>query len=753
MFGFGKKKKAEKETASAEATSSATTTTGVEPKQAKRKKRPNELLSSVVHESEVGAAIDVMRQAERFVLPNEAGWVIALLQTDNEVFGGLSMKQSKDATKGSIVELIQGDQLQVFADATMLKNEVLGIILTPKSVDRMIDYEVFRKTPYQLATVYKDENNEAVVQPSIDTTFDVIKAVSDGSKDLRDVIPEVWEWALSGGEDIEDTEDVIATEDVEVEDVSEPDEADESDTEFVDDSEMPFGAGTAEESVESAQEEDVLSELNESEDDGDVDYESREEYDDYDDDDEDEDEYEDDDEDYRDYTEYLAQNEDRVFEADEIRDSIVRRFASDDLDLDIDLDVFYKTFNTEPPALDIEQIDSESWLGAQVRDFAVSANAEVAKLHADHQTALRQKYVELLSLHAEEVAKQLSTVAKTDEDGNELPYVSLQHSAKDDYERQLAESEKTIAKERASIAERFEKDADDVAKAAAEQARSRYIASHKLTQERLLSEVGITTQRRIEEKYNDDQQRIAQLRKTEGQMLFEMGITQTIKVLTELDSEFRDQELDLLAHWNNTITDYLDKNRRNEVVRIEVLDEQQRRTNVIEQMAEEYDKDRQQLIRQHDEKYAELEVQLVALRKQREDDLLNRDRHWQSLVDDEKTRVNNKVVELEAMQDRVDTADERAEIKYKSQIELLNADKARYEAEIHRMEAMQTRMNRASFWLFLAAVVAALVVGICIGAVLYIGGYVPAGIQMQPRTNSSGLFDLTHWLSVMGYVQ
>ena len=60
-----------------------------QPKQKKRK--PAELLSSVVNESAVGAAIDLLKQNEAFALPNGTAWVGLLLSVDE--IGGLSQKQ------------------------------------------------------------------------------------------------------------------------------------------------------------------------------------------------------------------------------------------------------------------------------------------------------------------------------------------------------------------------------------------------------------------------------------------------------------------------------------------------------------------------------------------------------------------------------------------------------------------------------------------------------------------------------------
>ncbi|MGW0583870.1 hypothetical protein ACWD25_50010, partial [Streptomyces sp. NPDC002920] len=100
-----------------------------------RKKKPDELLASVVRETAIPAAIELLRSNTRFVFPSGTAWVMLVLAADS--VGGLSKRHGRDEAKGSIIELISSDQIRTVATAEMLEEEVFGIIPTDETLARM----------------------------------------------------------------------------------------------------------------------------------------------------------------------------------------------------------------------------------------------------------------------------------------------------------------------------------------------------------------------------------------------------------------------------------------------------------------------------------------------------------------------------------------------------------------------------------------------------------------------------------------
>ncbi|GAP61365.1 hypothetical protein AHiyo1_50650 [Arthrobacter sp. Hiyo1] len=81
-----------------------------------RQKKPDELLASVVRETAVPAAVELLRSNAPFVFPSGTAWAILVLAAER--IGGLSRKQGRDEAKGSLIELIEADSICTLATAT-----------------------------------------------------------------------------------------------------------------------------------------------------------------------------------------------------------------------------------------------------------------------------------------------------------------------------------------------------------------------------------------------------------------------------------------------------------------------------------------------------------------------------------------------------------------------------------------------------------------------------------------------------------
>lgn len=119
-------------------------------KRGKRAKprRKDETLASVLTESEPGAAVDVMRQVENFVLPAEVapngGYVVMVLPTADPSFGGLSRKQNKHKDKGLIINLMQAGDIEIVITPALLDDDALGIIPEHGTLERMDEFTILR---------------------------------------------------------------------------------------------------------------------------------------------------------------------------------------------------------------------------------------------------------------------------------------------------------------------------------------------------------------------------------------------------------------------------------------------------------------------------------------------------------------------------------------------------------------------------------------------------------------------------------
>lgn len=115
-------------------------------------RRKEETLASVLTESEPGAAVDVMRQVDRFVLPEEVapygGYVVMVLPTTDSSFGGLSRKQNKNKDKGLIINLMQAGDIEIVITPALLDDDALAIIPEHDTLARMDEFGLLRDARY-----------------------------------------------------------------------------------------------------------------------------------------------------------------------------------------------------------------------------------------------------------------------------------------------------------------------------------------------------------------------------------------------------------------------------------------------------------------------------------------------------------------------------------------------------------------------------------------------------------------------------
>ena len=172
-------------------------------KRGKRAKarRKDEALSSVLTESEPGAAVDVMRQIERFTLPKEVapngGYVVMVLPTADPSFGGLSRKQNKDKDKGLIINLMQAGDIEIVITPELLDDDALGIIPEHDTLERMDEFTILRDARFLWGVAVTNQEDGSLTvftvpgrreEDADGKLFNAVAEVARGDLDITDVI-------------------------------------------------------------------------------------------------------------------------------------------------------------------------------------------------------------------------------------------------------------------------------------------------------------------------------------------------------------------------------------------------------------------------------------------------------------------------------------------------------------------------------------------------------------------------------------
>jgi hypothetical protein len=733
-FGRGRKNKGDAPEA-VETTVEAQSAPADAKRSGQKKRKPQELLSSVVNETAVGAAIDVMKRNDAFALPNGASWVGLLLSAD--AIGGLNQKQKSDAAKGSIIELIAADKIQVVATKAMLDEEFLGLIPTAETLERMEEYRLLTDAPYYWVVFRTEDGGHSLIADAVhDTpaTYADAVAVSRGTETIQSLLPAVWQWsggtvesaaesdfervlvgAAASGASVSTTGAAPADTDPlgDAFSFDDDDEVDYSslaadgsldlDSGEVTDGEPALEFDAARFEAEFAGPETTFPDADDEEPEFDTTWQT---------DDPDEGQTaagETGDEDNS-YFQYLAENRNRVVDEDEVRDTIARRFLSDDLNLVVDLAEFERVFNTDTEGIALEIADDPSdWLGSQVAQLSRQANAELRALHQGHVDELRQLYVETAALHVERTMAAVSTSTPGSQ------YAELMEGAKRDFESQRTNAQQEIAEQRREITARFEAAAQSRAEQAAAHARAVYEDKNRPKLERDLAEVGQEVDRRHEEQYSHNRQTVLEMRRKDANVRIDVGNNRIFELLRERQAEQREGERALLERWNHQLIQFIDENRKDDIARSIALAEQLDRTNKVDELEEKHREELERLRREHAEREDTLRAEQVRIREEALAELQSRQAAWDSAATIEQERATASSGLIDQLREQVGSLREQYDAEYKARITSLEEDKKASAEALDRAHGLQKRATFILVALALVLAIASIAIGVILG--------------------------------------
>jgi hypothetical protein len=678
-----------------------------------KKRKPQEMLSSVVKESTVGAAVALMRENEPFALPSGKSWVVLGLPVKN--IGGLSMKQKNDEAKGSLIELITADEITTVATSDMLDEEIFGIIPSAKSLARMDEFSLLKNTEYVWVVLTQSPEGALLAEPVAPATYVQAVAVAEGHSTLAQILPEVWTWGGGAAADTgASTESLPTTAVATVVSAESPvDEPLTGEAAPLPEEDSPFGDGPTadDEPIDYNELADAENEISDDPDLSAYEHEFADQAD-------------------QDVepagpgekaveasaasgTNQEYHQDDRVVDEAEVRSSIARRFLSSDLDLEVDLETFEVNFNTGSPIVFFPlEDDASDWLGRQVNQLARQANTELEQLHVDNQNSLRELYVSLMSQHVERVIVDVSP----DREGSY--YQRLMQAAKDDLAERQRSTPEEVSALRRELNERYENEAQARGRQAAEQAILRYKEQNRPRHERELAEVGLTAERASEEFFDGAQQIILDTRRKDAQARLDLGKTKILDVLMERQQQHREAEEALLRSWSAQMMTFIDENRKDDIARSEALAEQLSGDTQVEALRTEHAARVQELRADQEARVTELNAEIQRFREDAVAELNAREETWNHTLSLEKQKTlaaDHRASDLLKQFEQLGPA---IEDQYKKRIATLETDKESYSLELERASKIQSRANKIMVVLVIVLALAALAVGFIVGAVV-----------------------------------
>lgn len=693
-------------------------------------------LTLVIDETEPGAALDIIRQNTEWLLPNGIGVILALpvdASIEDGGIGGLGKVSSKgNEDKGSILQRIADDKIQVCATEDMLRHNILGVIPTPASLgpDGMGEYTLFDRAKFLLTLVtprpdgtletvpvHFDEATGLIEVPDgdIDTvTLAQAQEIAAGTITLASLIPTLWK--RLGGDGVEEE----AVEEVAPEEVHE-DTAPAAPT-------LPPTASAPSESVEAVEnlphfdpddipDEPLTDELP-----------SDEGL--YDEDDEDENPFDDIEEAPAPAPHVPTQTEEvepepvapvdeRVFNKDAVRTAVARRFLDDSLDFAVDMTPFETLLGYEvdtPAQFSLDHLDSTNWLDSQIKMLSQQANTVLADQRRRDIEELRNLFFSLVSRTGDEISAQMSI----DEDA-ENTWAKTMAEVNGNETKALADLSEISEKQNAVLADQYQQEREAFIQARIGEERVRYDERHKPALTRQMDDMEASIRLDIESDYEARRYEILRARKTSAQGAFDAAITKVMDHLIEKRAEQVQREAELIEKFRVEMSDFLDENRKEDIARTQALQEQLLRQNIVEEKSAEFAAREQelheQIARERDEAHkrvlaAQDEANKVLERMRQENDA------QLAQARAEVERANERVKE-EA--ERVGVVRDEIARQFQSQVESLQTDKQLLMDQMDRENLVAKRANRLYIALAVLVALAFLALGVIIGMLVHGG--------------------------------
>lgn len=692
-------------------------------------KKAKDSLALVIDETEPGAALDLIRNNERWALPNGAG-VILSLPVDAPIeeggIGGLGKVSSKgDENKGSILQRIADDKIQVLMTQDMLRHNILGIIPTEQSLspEGMGEYTLFDKAIFMLTSVdmrdgalvvnpvHYDELAGVLDVPAgdVDTiTLAQAQAVSSGAVTLSSLIPSLWR--RLGGE--VDTDSVDSESEDLVEDIPAPPSADHADEslENVDnlpdfdpdevpdeplEDELPFDEGSYDD--DDSDIDDPFKDLDVA---SDADTESVE-----------------------DVTE-VAENpipapvvDNRVFDREAVRNTMARRFLDEDLGFTVDMTPFNALFGheeDEASRFSLDHLSDENWLDGQIKLLSQQANDALAQQRRRDIEELRDLYFSLVSNTGDEIAAQMSTGP-----GADNVWAQTLAEADANAEKSRESLVDIVGAQRAAIIAKYEKDKEADAQAKAVEAKSLYDVRHKPSLDRELDEIEPNLRATIDEDYTLRRRQILDARKQSAQASFDAALTRVMDHLIQKRSEQVASEAELMEQFRDDMGQFLDENRKEDIARAEALREQLSRENIVEQKTAEFAAREKELHEQIAREREEAEKRALATQEETNKTLARMREEWAVQLAQAKAEVERANARTEEEAARVNVVREEISRQYESQIAFLENDQKTLMAQMDRESLVAKRANRLYIALAVLVALAFLALGVIAGILIH----------------------------------
>lgn len=666
------------------------------------KKGKRDGLASVVDESVPERALELFKTNDAFIVEVDGEDKYAGLLLDTETIGGFGRKAVKDEDKGSILEMIRNNQLSVYATPELLVEEKLIIIPTDDTLANMEEYGILTGAEYSIVLADKDG---AVENTDVAMTYDEACDISTGDAYITDFV---------GGEDEaqddlsdldEPDEESVEDEQDVVEDQEDEDFEDEFDSENENDDEFePEDPEYDEPEVPFVPDEDEAS-YDEDEDDGSV--ENDEPVDEQDDVEETVDGSE---------TEVEPEDDELTSEVeDKFDETIVRRFFSDDLGLEVSTEAFDSQFLHGNPYIPFDENRSEGWLNNQLNEMSRDANIDMKRLHEANIFELRSKFYNLLSLHAEHIQKDFDIHDTSNEFGQLMQEMDFA------YQESLQNVDAKVAEKTDELNRAYNEAKETFVNDARAAAEKQYRERHGRQHEADVNAIPAAIKSEIEASRESGKREFMKDRKAKAARQMDLGVS---LILQDISREYQKRLADesaLCHEWRERINTFLDNNRKDDIARTKALAEELAQQEKADKVLAEYTEKLRAKDAEFEAHTRMLEQEVANDKKDMQKQIAEYKAECAAKVEDIKKQKDDVQATLDALMEQYTQIDERKGREYEARLAQAKDEAEAWSDKYDYLAAAHKKNNIFIVALAAVGVIAALAIGVLVGTNMNLG--------------------------------
>lgn len=663
------------------------------------KKGKRDGLASVVDESVPERALELFKTNGAFVVEVDGEDKYVGLLLDTETIGGFGRKAVKDEDKGSILEMIRNNQLSIYATPELLAEEKFIIIPTDDTLANMEEYGILTGAQYSVALVAADGSFEAT---DVEMTYDEACDISTGDADITDFV---------GGE--EEQQDDMS-------DLDEPDEESSEDDEPEDEQE-----DEGDEEVAGESEDDDFEPEDPDYDEQEVPFLPDEDEDDFDGNDDDgsveNDEPESEQEDAQESeaepeVEQEPEDEELTPEVeDKFDETIIRRFFSDELGLEVSTEAFDSQFLHGNPYIPFDENRTEGWLNNQLNEMSRDANIDMKRLHEANLFELRSKFYNLLSLHAEHIQKDFDINNPETEFGQLMRDMDVAYAqALDGVETKVAEKTDELKRAYNEAKEAF---VNDARAAAEKQYRERHGRQHEAD----VNAIPAAIKSEIEASRESGKREFMKDRKAKAARQMDLGVS---LILQDISREYQKRLADesaLCHEWRERINTFLDNNRKDDIARTKALAEELAQQEKADKVLAEYTEKLRAKDAEFEAHIRMLEQEVANDKKDMQKQIAEYKAECVSKVEDVKKQKDEVQSKLDELMEQYAQIDERKGREYEARLAQAKDEAEAWSDKYDYLAAAHKKNNIFIVALAAVGVIAALAIGVLVGTNMNLG--------------------------------